>query len=423
VGHQHGHADPAGPSTALSAAANRVLAVVVVLVLVGTVVGMVLVWPDGGVRRTAQSQVAFDGVEVVRGTVVDAESGFCPGLSEDRLPDGTIPAEAACASARVELGDEAPAGTAGSTVEVQVPIIAYDAGMTPGDAVLVAAYAEGSPDEPVWVWVEYDRQLPLAALAIAFAVLVVAVGRLKGVAAMLGLAVGYATVFLFMLPALSQGTDPVLVALLGSVAIMTVILYGAHGFTSKTTAALIGTVAGLGLTALIARWATSASHLDGSASELGFELRQVTGLPDLSGLILCGVILAGLGVLNDVTITQASAVWELRQNAPQMRFRELFASGMRIGRDHLASTVYTIAFAYAGAALPTLLLISVYDRPVGQTITSAEIAEEVVRTLVGSIGLVLAIPLTTALAALLVLGSRPRPPRRSRSRARDTLDA
>ena len=307
---------------------------------------------------------------------------------------------------------------AGRTVEVQVPIIAFDAGMGAGDAVLLAAYDEGAEaGAPVWVWVDYDRRLPLGALAVVFAVLVVAVGRLRGVAAVLGLGVGYATVFLFMLPALSQGTDPVLVALVGSIAIMTVILYAAHGFTAKTTAALIGTVAGLGITAAIATWATAASHLDGSGSELGFELRQVTGLPDLSGLILCGVILAGLGVLNDVTITQASAVWELRQMAPQMRFRELFTSGMRIGRDHLASTVYTIAFAYAGAALPTLLLISVYDRPVGQTLTSAEIAEEVVRTLVGSIGLVAAIPLTTALAALLVLGAGPR-----RTAARATLD-
>lgn len=402
MGHTHGASAHGQHELRLSTAANRLLAGLVLVVLVATVVGIALIWPSEGVRRTAQAGVAFEGVDVVHGTVQEAESGFCPGLSEDRLPDGTIPTEAACASARIELADDA-GDEAGSTVEVQVPIIAYDAGMATGDAVLVASYAGAGPEGPVWVWVEYDRQLPLALLAGAFAVLVVAVGRLRGLAAVLGLGMGYSTVFLFMLPALSQGRDPVLVALLGSVAIMTVILYGAHGFTSKTTAALVGTVAGLGITALIAQWATSASHLDGSSSELAFELRQVTGLPNLSGLILCGVILAGLGVLNDVTITQASAVWELRQMAPQMRFRELFASGMRIGRDHLASTVYTIAFAYAGAALPTLLLISVYDRPIGQTLTSAEIAEEVVRTLVGSIGLVLAIPLTTAVAALLVL--------------------
>lgn len=419
--HAHAHVDASAGELRLSTAANRLLGVVVALTLAATVVGMVAIWPHGGVARTEQARLAFDGVTIVHGTVVEATAGLCPGLTEDRLPDGSIPEETTCAAAEVRLGDDAPDGAAGDTVEVQVPILSYQAGMSPGDAVLVGRYDVASDPSvdpsvdpsldpalgvPVWVWVEYDRQLPLALLAVVFTVLVVLVGRLRGLAAVLGLGVGYATVFLFMLPALSRGEDPVLVALLGSVAIMTVILYAAHGFTAKTTAALVGTVAGLGLTAALATWATRASHLDGSASETAYQLRQVTGLPDLSGLVLCGVILAGLGVLNDVTITQSSAVWELRRLAPQSRFRDLFRAGMRIGRDHLASTVYTIAFAYAGAALPTLLLISVYDRPFGQTVTSAEIAEEVVRTLVGSIGLVLAIPLTTAVAALLVLSAR-----------------
>lgn len=408
--HAHAHVDAAAGELRLSTAANRLLGVVVALTLAATVVGMVAIWPHGGVARTEQARLAFDGVTIVHGTVEEATAGLCPGLTEDRLPDGSIPEETTCAAAQVRLGDDAPDGAAGDTVEVQVPILSYQAGMSPGDAVLVGRYDVADDPSlegvPVWVWVEYDRQLPLALLAVVFTVLVVLVGRLRGLAAVLGLGVGYATVFLFMLPALSRGEDPVLVALLGSVAIMTVILYAAHGFTAKTTAALVGTVAGLGLTAALATWATRASHLDGSASETAYQLRQVTGLPDLSGLVLCGVILAGLGVLNDVTITQSSAVWELRRLAPQSRFRDLFRAGMRIGRDHLASTVYTIAFAYAGAALPTLLLISVYDRPFGQTVTSAEIAEEVVRTLVGSIGLVLAIPLTTAVAALLVLSAR-----------------
>src|SRR5690606_10327178 len=120
------------------------------------------------------------------------------------------------------------------------------------------------------------------------------------------------------------------------------------------------------------------------------------------GLVLCGVILAGLGVLNDVTVAQASAVWELRAARPDMSRIELFARGMRIGRDHIASTVYTIAFAYVGAALPTIMLVSLYDTSAAATLTSADIAEEVVRTLVGSIGLVLAVPLTTAIGAIVV---------------------
>lgn len=380
----------------------------VAVILVGTVAGMALMWPSGDTPQSQQVTDAFEGVEIVGGSVVSATSDTCPGLSEDRLPTGEIPIEARCATAVVTLGEGADSAPAGQEVDVVIPYPVFAAGIAAGDAVDVARYVNPEGGEPVWAWVDFSRELPLALLAGAFALLVVAVGRLRGLAAIGGLVMGYLTVFVFMLPALLEEKDPVAIALLGSVAIMTVVLYMAHGFTAKTTAALIGTVVGLAITAGLATWATSASHLNGLSSEESFDLTQVTALPDLSGLILCGIIVAGLGVLNDVTITQASAVWELRQLAPQLGFRDLFSSGMRIGRDHLASTVYTIAFAYAGAALPTLLLISVYNRPLLQTLTSAEIAEEIVRTLVGSIGLVLAIPLTTAVAALLVLSSRSR---------------
>jgi uncharacterized membrane protein len=394
--------------TELSRSAHRVLGAVVAVILVGTVTGMALMWPRGEAPRSQQVTDAFEGVEIVRGSVVSTTSDTCPGMSEDRLPSGEIPLEARCATSVIALDEGIDGNEAGQEVDVIIPYPVFAAGIAEGDSVDVARYTDPEGGEAVWAWVDFSRELPLGLLAGAFALLVVAVGRLRGVAAIAGLVMGYLTVFVFMLPALLEEKDPVLVALLGSVAIMTVVLYLAHGFTAKTTAALVGTVVGLAITAGLATWATRASHLNGLSTEESFDLTQITALPDLSGLILCGIIVAGLGVLNDVTITQASAVWELRQLAPQLGFGELFSSGMRIGRDHLASTVYTIAFAYAGAALPTLLLISVYDRPLLQTLTSAEIAEEIVRTLVGSIGLVLAIPLTTAVAALLVLSSRPK---------------
>jgi len=203
----------------------------------------------------------------------------------------------------------------------------------------------------------------------------------------------------FMLPALRQGENAVAVALSGSTAIMVVILYLAHGISMKTTTALLGTIFGLGLTAALGWAAASAAHLTGLSSEDDYTLSTLTGGTDLSGIVLCGIIVAGLGVLNDVTITQSSAVWELRRQVPSTPRRELFRSGMRVGRDHLASTVYTIAFAYAGAALPTLLLIEIYSQPLRQVLTGSSIAEEVVRTGVGAIGLIAAIPLTTAIAA------------------------
>jgi uncharacterized membrane protein len=226
------------------------------------------------------------------------------------------------------------------------------------------------------------------------------------VAAIAGLALAYLTIIKFMLPALRLGENAAAVAIVGSIAVMTVVLYLAHGVSAKTTTALLGTIFGLVLAGGLTVWAASAAHLNGLSTEDNYRISQLTGGINLSGIIVCGIIVAGLGVLNDVTITQASAIWEIHAQAPRLGVQALFTSGMRVGRDHLASTVYTIAFAYAGAALPTLILIDLYQQPWSQVVTSGQIAEEIVRTLVGSIGLILAIPLTTLVAALIVTAGR-----------------
>jgi uncharacterized membrane protein len=206
----------------------------------------------------------------------------------------------------------------------------------------------------------------------------------------------------FTLPALLAGSNALAVGLVTASALMFVVLYLAHGFTARTTTALLGTMAGLAVTGALGWWAARAAHLTGLGDEVALQLPAYAPAVELRGVILCGLILAGLGVLNDVTITQASTVWELHATRPDATRRQLFASAMRVGRDHIASTVYTIAFAYVGAALPLLLMVSLLSVPLGHTLTSGEIAEEVVRTLVSSIGLVLAIPLTTAIAVLAV---------------------
>ena len=217
-----------------------------------------------------------------------------------------------------------------------------------------------------------------------------------------GLAGGLAFIVGFMIPALLEGKSPMLVGLTASTVVMFAALYFAHGFSARTSTALLGTLFGLGVTAAIAVWATDAAALTGATDESALTLSTVVPELSLSGLLLCGLLIAGMGVLNDVTITQSSAVWELAEIAPHSTARQLFASGMRIGRDHIASTVYTIAFAYAGAALPILVLVSLYDRPLVDTLTTGQMAEEVIRILVGSIGLVLAIPVTTAIAVAVV---------------------
>jgi uncharacterized membrane protein len=210
----------------------------------------------------------------------------------------------------------------------------------------------------------------------------------------------------FMLPALLSGEDPLAVALVSSAAIMMVLLYLAHGVSIRTTTALLGTLFGLGLSAVLGTWAVGATHLTGVGSEDDLTLTAVAGQVRLSGLLLAGIVIASLGILNDVTVTQASAVWELRDLDPTVSPRRLFTGAMRIGRDHIASSVYTLVFAYAGAALPILLLINLADRPLSTILTGEAISQEIVRTMVGSIGLVLSVPLTTAVGVALVRFTR-----------------
>jgi hypothetical protein len=202
---------------------------------------------------------------------------------------------------------------------------------------------------------------------------------------------------------LIAGSNPTLVGLVGSAAIMFVVLYAAHGFSARTTTALVGTLFGLIVSAGIGFAATKWAHLTGVAAEDDYVLAAASPDLRLTSVVICGIIIAGLGVLNDVTITQASAVWELADSSPN--HQHLFSRAMRIGRDHIASTVYTIAFATAGASLSVLLLISVYNRPMLQVLQTEQFAGEVIRTLVGSIGLVLAVPLTTAVGVAVIRAS------------------
>jgi uncharacterized membrane protein len=188
---------------------------------------------------------------------------------------------------------------------------------------------------------------------------------------------------------------------------MFVVLYSTHGVSLRTSTALAGTLVGIGLTALVGTVVIGSAHLTGIADETGGTLSTFAGSSlNFQGLLACSMVLAGLGVLNDVTITQASSVWELRAAAPGSSRREVFTGAMRIGRDHIASTIYTIVFAYAGSALVLLMLLYVYDRPILDLASTESLAEEVARTFTSAIGLILAVPVTTAIATLIA-GPRP----------------
>ncbi|MGY1829628.1 YibE/F family protein [Geodermatophilus sp. SYSU D01180] len=390
--HSHGpdpDAPPPSPET-LTRRRRAVTLMLLLLVPVGlaTVVGLVVLWP--GDEPTRAEQVAA--------TFLPAGTSYADArvVSLQTLPCGEAgTGQATCATAVVEVLEGDGAGDY-QQVDLSAEVVAN--GVGEGD-VLVLTRDPGAEGGPDYQFADFERTTPVVVLAVAFALVVGAVARLRGLAALVGLAFAFFVLLQFVLPALLEGSSPTLVSLVGSSAIMFVVLYLAHGFSARTTTALVGTLFGLALVTVLGSVAVGVARLTGLTSEETIQLLTFDPTLDFSGLVIAGVVVAGLGVLNDVTITQASAVWQLNEVDPAMGWRQLYRRGMAVGRDHIASTVYTIVFAYAGAALPLLLLFEVYTQPAGVTLTSAAVAEEVIRTLVGAIALVLAVPVTTAVGA------------------------
>jgi uncharacterized membrane protein len=394
-GHGHGHSGrPDRPPRSTLVA----LAAVVGSLVVATVVALALMWPSGPSVRIGTTP-ADQPAHLVHARAESVTPYACEGTGSTIGPDGA-PTKVRCGQVKVVISSGATAGRP-ATVLVQPEV--YRAGIHPGDDLLVSRFpptpGAGSTDE--YAFADFARSTPMVALGLLFALVVVAVARLRGLAALAGLGISYGVLTKFVLPALLGGANALLVGVVGGAAIMFVVLYAAHGVSVRTTTALIGTLLGLAATAALGSWAVAGFHLTGVGSEDDQYLSAFAGQIELSGLLLCGIVIASLGVLNDVTVTQASAVWELHATDPGQPATRLFAAAMRIGRDHIASTVYTLVFAYAGAALPILLLIDIAHAPLSGVITSEPLAEEIARTLVGAIGLVLAVPITTAIAVLL----------------------
>lgn len=385
-GHSHGHGHGGTPDLVVRRGPRLVLVGSLVFTLLLTLVGVGLLWPDGDEVDALSEQVQFaaPGVTFPQGEVLRAQ---------DPCPTDAPADDCGQLEVRVTEGEDT-----GLEVTVGVPPDVLGADVRAGDTVkLIRTPAQDGQDARI-NYFGTVRTTPLTLLLGLFVLVVLAVARFRGLMALLGL--GFATVVLsvFVLPALLSGEPGVLVGMVGSAAIMYVVLYTTHGWSLRTSAALAGTLAGIVLTAAIGLLAVGGTRLTGVADEGSRVLG--TFAPDLSfqGIFACAIIVAGLGVLNDVTITQASAVWELRAAAPAMSRARVFASAMRIGRDHIASTIYTIVFAYAGTALTVLIVLRLYALPGSTLLATEEINQEVVRTLATSIGLVLAVPLTTLIA-------------------------
>jgi uncharacterized membrane protein len=372
---------------------KRALTAVAVMVAAGTAIGLAILWPGETHVRNSLA------VDAQKAEVVEVLETSCPGLGNQRCQ---------LVTARLTSGPHA-----GERIQLQLSAIrSLEPDLDPGDDIRVTEAPEPPAGQaaiagPAYAFYDFQRGTPILVLAVAFAAIVVLFGRLRGALSLVGLGTSLALVLVFVVPAILDGKSPLAVAIVGSLAVALITIPLAHGRGSKTLAAVLGTAASLLLTALLALIFTKAAHLTGFSNEQAAALDLAGANISLEGLVLAGMVIGALGVLDDVTVSQASTVMALRSTNPTLRFGQLFAVAQRVGRDHVSATVNTLVLAYVGAALPILLIFSSSDLGFGDALTAEVVATQVVATLVGSIGLIAAVPLTTALAAALALAEEP----------------
>ncbi len=359
-----------------------------------TLVAMVWLWPTGDVVPDEQGSA-----DQYEGRISAIERSECTEeLTDDVNGCGT-------ATVSLETPEDDPRDEPVDTAEVPLPNGPGAPEVEEGDDVVLIL--NETPDGESYAIVDHQRGTGLAVLAGAFVLAMVAFGRWRGVSALAGLGVTFLLLLYFVVPAILDGSPPLLVAIVGSAAIMLTVLYLTHGLGATTTVAVLGTLASLTLTGLLSALAVSALHLTGVTDDLSLAVGMTQGV-NTEGLLLAGIVIGSLGVLDDVTVTQSATVAELARANPAYGALQLFRAGSRVGRSHIASVVNTIVLAYAGSALPLLILIVANTESLGSVVTDQIIAQEVVRSVVATLGLVAAVPLTTGLAAV-VLRARTHP--------------
>lgn len=361
------------------------LRVAVGCLAVATLAGLVALWPGGADVQLSESLTAStDEAEVT--SVAEApcpppQMGDC--LSAEFETDG-----GEAGTLQLGAGSLAPELEAGDRIRVQ-------------RVEAPAGVPDAGPSATQWAFVDFERRAPILWLAIAFAALVVLFGRLRGALSLVGLVASLGVVVLFIVPAILDGIDPLPVAIVGSSAVMLLTIPLAHGLGAKSMAAILGTTLSLALVAALAFAFTELTNLTGFAAE-ELTLLQAEGVEvSFEGLLLAGMVIGALGVLDDVTVSQASTVLALRRANPSFGFGRLYREAIEVGRDHVSATVNTLVLAYVGAALPVLLILGSGDLGVFEAVNFEIVAQEVVAMLVGSIGLIAAVPITTGLAAAL----------------------
>ncbi|WP_278266167.1 YibE/F family protein [Nocardia sp. AG03] len=400
--HHHHHHHDSGP-IAIGATAAKVVVGLLAFIGVVVLIATVVLWPSAQhVEIPLPMQTVSGGaVHTEAGTVVMQDIGPCgsPSLgkvfAETPVPPRTAAYECQRSIIEIRSGPDK-----GSKTLFEIAPGPGQPDLRAGDQIRVVR-AEDPSGTTMYAFEDYSRGLPLTLIVLAFVVVICVVARWRGFRALVGLCFAFGVVVMFLLPALLDGKPAIPVALVSGALILYVVLYLAHGVNLRTSSALLGTLASMLVAAALSWLTLEITNLTGLSEEQNTNVATYIQHVSITGLLLAGFIIGSLGVLNDVTITQASAAFELAALDEGASRREVFTAAMRVGRDHIASTVYTLVLAYAGGALPLLLLFSVAGRSITDVLTGDAVAIEIARSAVGGIALALSVPLTTGIAVLL----------------------
>ena len=271
-----------------------------------------------------------------------------------------------------------------------------------GDHILVSIGKSPGDDVIRAYFVDYVRTNTLLILSLVFVAVSILISGWKGLRSILSIGVSLVIIFYYIIPRILAGADPIWVSLIGSFVFLAITQYLVYGWTLKTHIALAGILFSVLLTGLLSHSFVNYAYLSGFGDENAMYLIQQAGSLDTRNLLIASIIIGTLGVLDDLVIGQASAVIQLHLANPNLTFRQRFRGSMNIGRDHIAATVNTLLLAYIGASLSMFLLFSINNVDLLRLLNINYISEEIVRSLVGTLGLFAAVPITTAVACLAV---------------------
>jgi uncharacterized membrane protein len=365
---------------------GRVLVAAVAALALATGIGLIALWP--GARHHGPSHAL--GGKTLAAKVVKVIDGRCPGPFAQR-----------CRQLRVRIDEGRDRGL---IVTMTLGPSNLTSSFKAGDSVRAQKLQvpPGARVREPYTMAGLDRRGTLLWLVIAFALMVVVLARARGLFALIGFAISLALVTKFLVPAILAGSPPLLVAVVGALAVMFVTVGLTYGLTAQSAAAVLGIAGSLLFAGVVGTIAVHSARLDGRGGELSSFLSTTNGSLSLQGIVLAGLVLGALGVLADMGVTQASAVMALRRASPDLPAARVFREAFAVGRDHLVATTHTLVLAYVGATLPLLLVLQSSGVSSIDGLNAQDVAQPIVATLVGAMALLVCVPLTTGLATALV---------------------